>query len=178
MKVTPCPLAGVLVIEPKSFSDDRGFFLESYHEDRYRAEGITDTFVQQNHSRSMRNVLRGLHATRHKPQAQIVTVFRGKIFDVVVDLRPGSTTYARWFGVELSEEGPRQIYMPAGFAHGFCVLSDVADLHYNVSQHYDPGDEVGIIWNDPEIGIEWPLANLVISSRDRAFPSLTDMKTR
>lgn len=165
-------LAGVLVIEPRCFRDERGFFLESFHQERYREAGITDRFVQDNHSCSTRGVLRGLHFTVKKPQAQIVTVMRGRIFDVAVDLRRGSPTFSKWFGAELSDEGPRQLYMAAGFAHGFCVLSEMADLHYKVSQYYDPADEGGLLWNDPDIGINWPVAAPLVSSRDAAYPSL------
>ncbi len=166
MKATKCSFDGILLIEPAVYTDDRGFFLESFEKERYRELGITDEFVQDNHSRSARNVLRGLHFTRKKPQAQIVTVMRGKIFDVVVDIRKNSPTFGEWFGTELSDEGPRQIYMAHGFAHGFCVLSEYADLHYKVSQRYEPGDEGGLLWNDPDICIDWPISTPIVSSRD------------
>lgn len=170
MKVNKCPLEGVLLIEPTLYGDSRGFFLESYQQDRYHAVGIREEFVQDNHSRSAKNVLRGMHFTKNIPQAQILTVMRGKIFDVVVDVRKSSPTFGKWFGTELSDSGLRQIYMPHGFAHGFCVLSDFADLHYKVSAKYDPKDEGGLLWNDPEVGIEWPLNNPSVSERDQQHP--------
>ena len=167
MKVEKCPLDGILLIEPVSYADERGFFLETYERERYRALGITEEFVQDNHSRSARNVLRGLHFTRNKPQAQLLTVMRGVIFDVVVDIRKDSPTFGQWFGKELSsDKGPRQIYMAHGFAHGFCVLSDYADLHYKVSQKYDPKDEGGLLWNDQEIDVAWPICKPTLSERD------------
>ena len=175
MKVNKCHLEGILLPETRVFRDERGFFLESFEQERYRGAGITDRFVQDNHSRSKQNVLRGLHFTRNKPQAQLLTVMRGRIFDVVVDIRRGSPTFGGWFGTELSDEGRRQIYMPHGFAHGFCVLSGVADLHYKVSQTYDPADEGGLRWNDPAIGIEWPVENPEISMRDSTHPLLRDL---
>lgn len=172
MQVIETPLSGVLVMEPRRYCDDRGFFLENFHARCYRKAGILDDFVQDNHSRSVKGVLRGLHFTVKRPQAQIVTVMRGHIFDVTVDLRYGSPTFGRWFGVDLSEDGPRQLYMPAGFAHGFCVLSDIADLHYKVSQFYDPADDGGLFWNDPDVGIKWPVNAPILSSRDAAHPML------
>lgn len=175
MHIEQTGLAGLLVIEPKCFADERGFFLESFQQPRYRAAGVLDDFVQDNHSRSAKGVLRGLHFQVNRPQAQIVTVMRGRIFDVAVDLRPDSPTFAGWFGAELAEHGPRQLYMAPGFAHGFCVLSDFADLHYKVSQIYDHADEGGIVWNDLEIGVRWPLAAPIVSKRDAAFPRLRDL---
>ena len=176
MRIVDQPFAGIMVLEPKRFTDNRGFFLESFEKERYREAGITEDFVQDNHSRSIKNVLRGLHFTRNKPQAQLLTVIRGKIFDVVVDIRQGSPTYGQWFGTELGDEGPRQIYMVHGFAHGFCVLSDVADLHYKVNQRYDPIDDGGLCWNDPTVGIIWPIKDPVISKRDRDHPFLLGIK--
>jgi len=175
MKVTRCHLDGILLIEPVLHQDDRGFFLETYEETRYREHGVAETFVQDNHSRSSRNVLRGLHFTRKRPQAQLVTVMRGRIFDVVVDVRRDSASFGRWFGVELGEGGPTQVYMAPGFAHGFCVLSDWADLHYKVSQRYDPGDDGGLLWNDEEVGIDWPVADPIISVRDRRHQKLREI---
>jgi dTDP-4-dehydrorhamnose 3,5-epimerase len=168
MDVTKTDMSGLLLIEPRRFEDERGFFLESFHAERYRARGIADDFVQDNHSRSRQNVLRGLHFRIKRPQAQIVTVMRGRIFDVAVDLRRGSPTFGRWYGVELSDQGPRQLYMASGFAHGFCVLSESADLHYKVSELYDPEDEAGLIWSDRDVGIRWPIANTTVSPRDDA----------
>jgi dTDP-4-dehydrorhamnose 3,5-epimerase len=175
MQIVETGFAGLLLIEPRMFCDERGFFLENFHEPRYREAGIADTFVQDNHSRSVKGVLRGLHFTVKRPQAQIITVMRGKIFDVAVDLREFSSTFGRWFGAELSEEGPRQLYMAPGFAHGFCVLSDFADLHYKVSRLYDSADEGGLLWNDPDVGIRWPIDNPVVSRRDADYPRLREL---
>ena len=175
MKVSKCPLEGILLIEPNMYADDRGFFLESFEQERYREMGITEEFVQDNHSRSRKNVLRGLHFTRDRPQSQIVTVMRGRIFDVVVDIRKDSPTFGKWFGTELSDEGPRQVYMPHGFAHGFCVLSDYADLHYKVSQRYAPNDEGGLIWNDNDVKIDWPIKDPIISMRDQKHLKLEEL---
>jgi dTDP-4-dehydrorhamnose 3,5-epimerase len=172
MHIEQTGLAGLLLIEPGCFRDERGFFLETFQMPRYRAAGIDDGFVQDNHSRSAKDVLRGLHFQIRHPQAQIVTVMRGRIFDVAVDLRPDSATFGRWYGVELNDEGPRQLYMAPGFGHGFCVLSDFADLHYKVSRIYDHTDEGGIVWNDPDIGIRWPIATPVVSKRDISYPTL------
>jgi dTDP-4-dehydrorhamnose 3,5-epimerase len=175
MNITPTPLEGLLLIEPRCFQDERGFFLESYEQERYQTAGIIENFVQDNHSRSARNVLRGLHFTKRKPQAQILTVMRGKIFDVAVDIRKDSPTFGEWFGAELSDEGTRQIYMAHGFAHGFCVLSDFADLHYKVSHRYDSNDDGGLRWNDSDVGIEWPVYTPVVSDRDRNHPLLRNI---
>ena len=175
MNITRTPLEGLLLIEPLCFQDDRGFFLESYQLARYRNAGIPDQFVQDNHSRSAQGVLRGLHFQVKRPQAQIVTVIRGRVFDVAVDLRQVSPTFGRWFGVELSDTGPRQIYMTSGFGHGFCVLSDWADLHYKVGQPYDPHDEGGLLWSDPDLGIQWPIVAPQVTPRDSAFPRIRDL---
>ena len=175
MQVDETGLSGLLLIEPQCFRDERGFFLESFQSQRYRALGITDDFVQDNHSRTAHGVVRGLHFQVRKPQAQIVTVMRGRVFDVAVDLRPDSASFGRWFGAELSDDGPRQIYMAPGFAHGFCVLSEVADLHYKVSVIYDPTDEGGVAWNDPQIGIRWPIESPVVSKRDGAYPRMREL---
>jgi dTDP-4-dehydrorhamnose 3,5-epimerase len=172
MDVKPTGLEGLLLIEPRCFRDERGFFLESYQRERYAAAGMTAELVQDNHSRSSKGTLRGLHFQVKRPQAQIVTVMHGRIFDVAVDLRPKSATFGKWFGTELSDDGPRQLYMDAGFAHGFCVLSDVADLHYKVSRYYDHADEGGLVWNDPEVGIRWPVEPQSIAPRDAAYPLL------
>ena len=175
MRVERTALSGLMVIEPRTFADDRGFFLENFHLERYHAQGIVDDFVQDNQSRSRRGVLRGLHFQVRYPQAQLLTVMRGRVFDVAVDLRPSSPTFGRWFGVELSDQGPRQIYMAPGLAHGFCVLSEEADLHYKVSRLYNHGDEGGIAWDDPDIGIRWPIETPILSPRDRAFPRLREL---
>ncbi len=175
MQIKQTDLAGLLLIEPSCFRDDRGFFLESFHAERYRENGIADAFVQDNHSRSRQGVLRGLHFQVKRPQAQIVTVIRGRIFDVAVDLRAGSATFGRWYGVELSDDGPRQLYMAAGFAHGFCVLSESADLHYKVTRLYDHADEGGLKWNDRDVGIRWPIDQPIVSERDSAYPNLRQL---
>lgn len=175
MIIKSTPLNGLLVITPKCFQDDRGFFLETYQLARYHEAGIVDTFVQDNQSRSKKGVLRGMHFQVNRPQAQIVTVMRGCVFDVGVDLRPASPTFGRWFGVELHDAGPRQIYMAPGFAHGFCVLSDWADLHYKVSRNYDAHDEGGLPWNDIDVGIEWPIDNPAVTARDASYPKLKEL---
>lgn len=175
MIITTTPIDGLLVIEPKCYQDERGFFLETYQAKRYQEAGILDTFVQDNQSRSMKNILRGMHFQVKNPQAQIVTVMRGKIFDVGVDLRPASPTFGKWFGVELSDDGPRQIYMAPGFAHGFFVLSDWADLHYKVSRNYDAHDEGGLHWNDADVGIEWPVDKPIVTARDSSYPKLNEL---
>ena len=157
MEIIKTPLEGFLIIEPDVYEDDRGFFLEIYREERYNQAGITDKFVQENHSHSVKGVLRGMHFQIQKPQAQIVTVIQGKIFDAVVDVRKKSRTFGKWYGVILdANTQQRQVYMSPGFAHGFCVLSDSADLHYKASGKYDPDDEGGLNWRDPQIGIAWP----------------------
>jgi dTDP-4-dehydrorhamnose 3,5-epimerase len=175
MKLERTSFEGLFIIETQCFRDERGFFLEAFQENRYRKFGIMEKFVQQNHSRSAAKVLRGLHYQVKRPQAQIVTVMRGRIFDVAVDLRRASATFGKYFGVELSDEGSRQIYMAPGFAHGFCVLSDWADIHYNVSRYYDRADEGGLLWNDPDIGIRWPIDTPNLSIRDVAYPRLKDL---
>lgn len=136
---------------------------------------MTDRFVQDNHSRSLRGILRGLHFQVRRPQAQLVTVMRGKIFDVVIDLRRTSSTFGGWYGVELSDDGLRQVYMPPGFAHGFCVLSDMADLHYKVSREYDASDEGGLVWNDPDLAIRWPIDAPQVAPRDASYPLLKQL---
>ena len=176
MQVKNISFEGLLIIEPDSFKDERGFFLETFQSARYREAGIIDDFIQDNQSRSAKGVLRGLHFQVRRPQAQILTVIRGEIFDVTVDLRQKSPTFGKWFGIVLGDKGPRQIYMAGGFAHGFYVLSDWADLHYKVSQFYDPKDEGGLIWNDPDIGIKWPAKAPNISTRDAAYPKLRSLK--
>lgn len=174
MKIETTKLSEILLIYPDVFSDERGFFLETYQEERYKEFGIIDKFVQDNHSRSVKNILRGLHYTKEKPQSQLLTVISGTIFDVVVDLRNDSSTYGQWFGTILSaeENGPRQVYMPHGFAHGFCVLSEEVNLHYKVTQKYDKFDEGGLNWADPIVAIDWPIQNPIVSLRDQKFPFL------
>jgi len=175
VRVVPAPLPGVLVIEPRVFRDGRGFFIETYQEQRYRELGILDQFVQDNHSRSVAGTLRGLHLQVTKPQAKLVRVIEGSVYDVAVDVRRGSPTFGRWFGVVLSADDFRQCYVPRGFAHGFCVTSEVAQVEYKCSDFYDPADELGIRWDDPAVGIEWPVATPVLSDRDRRHPLLADV---
>ena len=176
MKIIKTPLEGFLIIEPDVYEDDRGFFLEIYREERYNQAGITDKFVQENHSHSVKGVLRGMHFQIQKPQAQIVTVIQGKIFDAVVDVRKKSRTFGKWHGVILdANTQQRQVYMSPGFAHGFCVLSDSADLHYKASGRYDPDDEGGLNWRDPQIGFAWPDSDFLLKERDKNFPFLEEI---
>ena len=154
--VTKCDIEGLYVIEPKVFNDDRGYFTETYNQRDFEEEGLNMVFVQDNQSMSKKGVLRGLHFQINYPQGKLVRVIRGRVFDVAVDYRPGSKTYGQWFGVELSEENKKQFYISEGFAHGFIVLSDEAEFCYKVTDFYHPGDEGGLAWNDPGIGIKWP----------------------
>jgi len=175
IKAKKTPLEGFLILELETFKDDRGFFLETFQEKNYKEVGIKDKFVQDNQSRSSKGVLRGMHFQVKRPQAQIVTVMRGCIFDVGVDLRQNSSTFGQWYGVELSDIGQRQVYMAPGIAHGFCVLSDLADLHYKVSRFYDSDDECGMLWNDSEVNIDWPSINPLIHHRDATYQSLSQL---
>lgn len=167
MNVIRTALEGVVIIEPKVFKDDRGFFAETYHAERYAEEGIDVGFVQDNHSRSQQWTLRGLHAQLARPQAKLVRVLQGAIVDVAVDIRQGSPTFRQWVSVELTSDNFRQIFVPAGFAHGFCVTSETAEVEYKCSDLYDPSAELRLIWNDPEIGVEWPTTEPVLSEKDR-----------
>jgi len=170
MKVTAGKLQGVLIIEPTSFSDERGFFLELYREGNYAGAGLPRTFVQDNHSRSVKGVLRGLHFQYTRPQGKLVWAARGSIFDVVVDLRRNSPDFGCWEGFHLNDENHRQLYIPPGFAHGFCVLSEDADVIYKCTDYYDAEDEGGILWSDPQIGIKWPIKKPILSARDSKLP--------
>lgn len=172
MTIVDTPMDGVLVLEPRVFKDDRGFFLETYRQDRLAALGITHRFVQANQSRSMRDTLRGLHWQWRRPQAKLVRVVTGTIFDAVVDVRRSSPSFGRWVGVELSAANFRQLYVPVGFAHGFCVISDHADVEYLCSDYYDPGGESGLLWNDPAVGVEWPTHWPLVSEKDAMNPGL------
>lgn len=177
MKVTPTVLPGVLVIEPAVHRDARGFFLETYHAPRYKAAGIDVTFVQANQSRSTRGSLRGLHWQEGAhPQAKLIRVVVGEVFDVAVDVRPDSATFGRWVGVNVSADNFKQLYIPVGFAHGFCVLSDVAELEYQCSDIYDPASERGVMWNDPDLAIDWPITEPVLSERDQRHPPLRSLR--
>jgi dTDP-4-dehydrorhamnose 3,5-epimerase len=171
MQFLPTELSGVVVIEPKVFEDERGFFMESFHKERFAAAGIDVEFVQDNHSRSRQGVLRGLHYQLAHPQGKLVRVIRGRIFDVAVDLRRSSPTFGRSSGFELSEANRRQLYMAPGFAHGFCVTSDSAEVVYKCTEPYHPEDERTLLWNDPALEIAWPVANPIISAKDaRGIP--------
>ena len=154
--VTKCPIEGLYIIEPTVFGDSRGYFTETYNSRDMAEAGLNMVFVQDNQSMSVKGVLRGLHFQKEFPQGKLVRVIKGKVFDVAVDLRKGSETYGKWYGVELTEENKKQFYISEGFAHGFLVLSDTAEFCYKVTDFYHPGDEGGLAWNDPEIGIEWP----------------------
>ncbi|SDB61244.1 dTDP-4-dehydrorhamnose 3,5-epimerase [Desulfonatronum thiosulfatophilum] len=175
MNVIETPLKGLLLITPRAFGDARGFFLETYQAERYAEAGIEVAFVQDNHSRSSRGVLRGLHYQVAKPQGKLVMVTRGAVFDVAVDIRKDSQTFGRWHGVELSDANHMQLFVPPGFAHGFCVLSETADFHYKCTEYYAPETERTIIWNDPDIGINWPIATPSLSTKDSTAPRLRDV---
>jgi dTDP-4-dehydrorhamnose 3,5-epimerase len=176
MIVTETTLPGVMLIEPKVFGDDRGFFLESWNAKSFAAAGLDLDFVQDNHSRSARGVLRGLHYQRKNPQGKLVRVTAGAVFDVAVDVRRSSPHFGQWVGVELSDANKRMLWVPPGFAHGFLVLSESADFLYKCTQLYDPTDDRSLRWNDPAIGIDWPLAGVIpaLSAKDAAAPLLTD----
>lgn len=156
IKVSKCPIEGLYIIEPAVHGDHRGYFMETYNQNDMREAGLNMNFVQDNQSMSVKGVLRGLHFQKLYPQGKLVRVIKGNVFDVAVDLRKGSKTYGQWYGVELTEENKKQFYISEGFAHGFLVLSDVAEFCYKVTDFYHPGDEGGLAWNDPEIGIKWP----------------------
>jgi len=178
MKFTELEIPGVILVEPTLFPDERGFFLETFHEQKYRAGGIAASFVQDNHSRSVAGTLRGLHSQRRQPQGKLVRVIEGEIFDVAVDIRRGSPTFAKWVGVRLSAENFHQLYIPPGFVHGFCVLSPVAQVEYKCTDYYAPKDEQSVIWNDPQIGIAWPLppgTAPVVSPKDESAPRLAEI---
>lgn len=171
-------LKGVYIIDVKTYGDNRGYFMETYKESDFKAAGLDYNFVQDNQSSSRKGVLRGLHFQKTHPQAKLVRVLKGEVFDVAVDLRKGSETYGQWVGVVLSEENKRQFMIPRGFAHGFLVLSDYAEFVYKCDDVYHPEDEGGIMWNDPAIGIEWPDAGeIILSEKDKVHPSLSVSKT-
>jgi dTDP-4-dehydrorhamnose 3,5-epimerase len=172
LRFVPAALPEVLVVEPDVFRDARGFFLETFHDRKYREAGIPYAFVQDNHSRSVRGTLRGLHAQRTRPQGKLVRATRGEIFDVAVDLRKGSPFFGKWASQLLSEENFRQLFIPPGFAHGFCVLSEIADVEYKCTELYVPEDDMGIRWDDPDLAIDWPVRAPLLSAKDAALPSL------
>ena len=177
MKISHSKLKGCVIIEPRVFGDERGFFLETFQAVRYEQEaGIDLPFVQDNHSRSARGVLRGLHFQKTKPQGKLVRVVRGEVYDVAVDIRKGSPTFGEWEGVILSEDNKKQFWVPPGFAHGFVVLSDTADFEYKCTDYYDPSDEGSILWSDPDLDIPWPIANPVLSTKDESAKRLVDLR--
>ena len=167
MKVIATELPGVLLLEPETFGDTRGFFMETWQSARYHEAGMPERFVQDNHSRSRQGVLRGLHYQLTQPQGKLVWVTRGTVFDVAVDIRRGSPHFGRWYGCLLDDADHRQLYIPPGFAHGFCVVSEEADFFYKCTDYYHPQSERGIAWNDPEIGIQWPLSDVSLSGKDQ-----------
>lgn len=177
-RVRRTALSGVLVIEPAVHGDSRGFFLESYRRDMWGDDGVDASFVQDNHSRSTCGTLRGLHFQHHPGQAKLVRVVRGAIVDVVVDLRRTSPTFGDHVALELDDVRHRQVYVPVGFAHGFCVTSEVADVAYKVDSYYDPDAEMGLAWDDPALGIEWPFTDPKVSARDASNPTLDDLRDR
>lgn len=183
IKVTKCPIEGLYVIEPAVFGDHRGYFMETYSLRDMQAEGLDMVFVQDNQSMSKKGVLRGLHFQKTHPQGKLVRVVRGSVFDVAVDLRKSSPTFGQWYGVELTAENKKQFYIPEGFAHGFLVLSDEAEFCYKCTDYYAPGDEGGLAWNDPTVGIQWPQVEglqmtdgtpLSLSEKDTKWPALAD----
>ncbi|MGR8933307.1 MAG: dTDP-4-dehydrorhamnose 3,5-epimerase [Gammaproteobacteria bacterium] len=173
MNIIATSLPGVVVFEPKVFGDHRGFFLETYRDRVLSDAGIDKSFVQDNHSRSSRGVLRGLHYQLQQPQGKLVRVARGKVFDVAVDVRYGSPHFGQWYGTVLDDESLRMMYVPPGFAHGFVVLSETADFIYKCTDYYHPQSEQGILWNDAEIGIQWPIEEVALSEKDRKNPPLS-----
>ncbi len=175
MKLTPLPIAGLILIEPRLFTDDRGFFFESYRRDLFVKNGISDSFVQDNESRSSLGALRGLHYQIEPfAQAKLVRVLKGKVFDVAVDIRPGSKTFGKNFSIILDGVKKQTLYVPAGFAHGFCVLEEGTEFFYKVSNFYSPGHERGILWNDPDLAIDWPKMDYILSEKDRKYPRLRE----
>jgi dTDP-4-dehydrorhamnose 3,5-epimerase len=175
VKIIDTELKGVVIVEPAVFEDPRGYFLETYHAGRYAEGGIRGPFVQDNFSHSVRGTLRGLHYQLERAQGKLVMALEGRIYDVAADIRKGSPTFGRWVGVELSGENKRQLYIPPGFAHGFCVLSDTADVLYKCTDVYSQKDERGIIWNDPALAIAWPVTTPLLSDKDRAYKRLSEM---
>jgi dTDP-4-dehydrorhamnose 3,5-epimerase len=174
MKFLQTSLEGVTIVEPDIFRDNRGFFVETWHADKYRQGRINARFVQDNHSRSIKDTIRGLHAQRQHPQAKLVRVLAGAIIDVVADIRRGSRTYLQWISLELSAESFRQLYIPAGYAHGICVISEYAEIEYKCTDYYNSEDELRIIWNDPSIGVNWPIKEPILSPKDGAARTLKE----
>ena len=170
MEVVSTSLAGVLLIKPKIWGDSRGYFVETWQQERYAAAGIDLAFVQDNHSMSTYGILRGLHFQKTRPQGKLGSVSLGKVFDVVVDIRPGSPTLGQWYGVELTQDNQWQLWVPPGMAHGFAVTSQVAHFHYKCTDYYCPEDEGGIRWNDPDLAVAWPVAQPTLSDKDKQTP--------
>ena len=177
MKIIETKLPGVLIIEPDIFGDSRGFFMETYHKERYGAAGMDAEFGQDNTSFSTNGTLRGLHFQYPHSQAKLVQVFMGEVFDVAVDIRKGSPAFGQWFGVTLSSDNKQQLFIPVGFAHGFCVLSETALFSYKCTEFYSPADERGILWSDPDIGIEWPVKDPLLSDKDEKYPRFKDLNS-
>ena len=176
MQVIETEIPDVKIINPKVFGDQRGFFLETYEQKRYQEMlNINLTFVQDNHSRSQKNVLRGLHFQKENPQGKLVRVVRGEVFDVAVDIRKDSSTYGKWVGVILSEDNKSQLWIPPGLAHGFLVLSDIADFEYKCTNYYDPNSEGCLLWNDPTVNINWPITTPILSDKDRLGKTLQEL---
>ncbi len=178
MQIVKTAIPEVLLIKPKVFGDARGFFLETYNKERYMAAGFPDVdFVQDNHSRSSKGVLRGLHFQLNHPQGKLVQVATGSVFDVAVDVRVGSPTFGQCYGCVLSDENHHQLWIPPKFAHGFCVLSDTADFVYKCTDYYRPEDEGGLLWSDPEVGIDWPIESPLLSKKDKVYACLSEIDT-
>jgi dTDP-4-dehydrorhamnose 3,5-epimerase len=175
MEIIKTSIPEVIVFIPPIFTDSRGYFLETYQQQKYAKAGISKPFVQDNQSYSTKNVLRGLHFQLRHPQAKLVRVTQGTVFDVAIDIRKKSPTFGKWHGEILSAENKKQMYVPENFAHGFCVLSDSAEFVYKCTDFYVPGDESGLIWNDPQLGIDWPIDQPILSDKDAALPSLADV---
>lgn len=175
MEIVTTPIADVLLIKPKVWRDARGFFVETWQQQRYHDAGIDMPFVQDNHSRSSYGILRGLHFQKRFPQGKLVSVFLGRVFDVVVDIRAGSSSFGQWYGAELTEENQHQLWVPPGCAHGYCVLSETASFYYKCTDYYHPEDEGGIRWDDPDLAVSWPVAEPVLSAKDAAAPLLREV---
>ncbi|MGF1903785.1 dTDP-4-dehydrorhamnose 3,5-epimerase [Aliivibrio salmonicida] len=178
MKIIETKIKDLLIIEPKVFGDDRGFFYETFQAERYKKAGIKESFVQDNRSRSTKDVLRGLHFQKSKPQGKLVSVTNGEVFDVAVDLRPNSETFGQYESIVLTGQNKLQFYVPPGFAHGFCVLSDTADFQYKCTDYYDPTDESGLLWSDPDLDIDWPILEPLLSEKDMHQPTFSAIKAK
>ena len=175
MEIIKTSIPEVIIFVPPVFTDSRGYFLETYQQRKYAEAGIPKPFVQDNQSYSTKNVLRGLHFQLHHPQGKLVRVIQGSVFDVAIDIRKNSPTFGKWHGEILSAENKKQMYIPENFAHGFCVLSDSAEFVYKCTDFYVPGDEVGLIWNDPQVGIKWPIEQPILSDKDAVLPSWAEV---